>query len=63
VKFLKTILNSFLSHDATVLDEDERVEELIKSEEIEYEEIELKDFSVLKKIKELALKKEPPFKS
>ena len=61
-KFLKTILNTLLSHDVDILNINEKIEKLKEDEVIEYSVIELKDDSVLSKIKELALKKELPFK-
>jgi hypothetical protein len=61
-KFVKTILNSFLSHDAEKLSPEEKITQLKKSEIIKYEVVELKDYSVLFEMKNLALKKEPPFK-
>jgi hypothetical protein len=60
-KFLKTILDSFLSHDADIMDIDFKIIDLIKDEPIEYDILELKDFSILSEIKDLALLKKPPF--
>ncbi len=61
-KFVKTILNSFLSHDADKLSPEEKIAQLKENETIRYDVIELKDASVLFEMKNLALKKEPPFK-
>lgn len=61
-KFVKTILNSFLSHDADKLSAEEKIVQLKENETIKYEVIELKNTSVLFEMKNLALKKEPPFK-
>ena len=61
-KFVKTILNSFLNHDADILSPEEKISQLKENEVIKNTVIELKDSSVLFKMKELALKKEPPFK-
>lgn len=61
-KFVKTILNSFLSHDADKLSPEEKIAQLKENETINYNVIELKETSVLFKMKNLALKKEPPFK-
>lgn len=61
-KFVKTILNSFLSHDADQLSQEEKITQLKENETIIYEVIELKNTSVLFEMKNLALKKEPPFK-
>lgn len=62
-KFVKTILSSFLSHDAGELDINERVKKLYDDEPINFKVIELKDFSILEDIKKLSLRKEAPFDS
>jgi hypothetical protein len=61
-KFVNTILNSFLSHDADILSPEDKIANLKENESIAYDIIELKDSSVLFEMKNLALKKEAPFK-
>jgi hypothetical protein len=60
-KYLKTLLPSIMQSDIKKVDFDVRLEELKKSETINYEVIELTDFSVLSKMRELAVNKLPPF--
>lgn len=62
-KFLNTLLPSILQNDIEVVDIDRRIQELKDSEDIEYEIISLTDFSVLPLMKDLAIKKLPPFES
>lgn len=61
-KFVKTILNTFLTHNADKCSPEERISQLKQNEIIKYSIIELKNNSVLSEIKNLALKKEAPFK-
>lgn len=62
-KFLNTLLPSIVQNNFDNIDVDARIQELKDAEEISYKEIELTDFSILPKMKDLAIKKLPPFES
>ncbi len=62
-KFLKTILPSIIDHNTNEVNIKSKLNELIDTEAIAYTKILLTDFSVLPKIKKLAIGKLPPFEN
>lgn len=60
-KFFNTLLTNILNHDADDINIDNSIQQLIESETINFEVIDLKNPEYLFQIKELALTKEPPF--
>jgi rRNA-processing protein FCF1 len=62
-KFFKTILPNIIEHNIKEVVVENRIQEIIDKETIAYQIIKLTNFSVLPEIKQLALKKLPPFES
>jgi rRNA-processing protein FCF1 len=60
-KFFKTLLPNIINHNTEEIVVEDKIKELINNETIPHQIISLSDFSVLPNIKDLALKKLPPF--
>jgi len=59
--FIKKLLNNVAKHNVEKIDIDEIIENLIEAETLQYEVIKLTKSDYLFEIKNLAIKKEPPF--
>jgi rRNA-processing protein FCF1 len=60
--FLSQLLVNVISHDIDSCDINQRIEALKTNESIEYQVIDLTDFSILQEMRDLALNKNAPFK-
>lgn len=60
-KFFKTLLPNIINHNTEEIIVENEIKQLIDSETIQYKVINLTDYSVLSNMKDLALKKLPPF--
>lgn len=60
-KFFNTLLPNLIEHNTQEIVPEIRIKEIVDKETISYQVIKLTDFSILSEMKELALKKLPPF--